>query len=228
MRLAALFSGGKDSVYAIFQAMKEGHEIKYLITMKPRKADSWMFHKPLIEFTKFQAESMGIKQIMAETEGEKEKELDDLKNVLEKIKNEIDGVVSGALASNYQKTRVDNICKELGLQSIAPLWQADQIERLREEVKKGFKIMITAVAAEGFDESWLGKIVDDKVIGDLEKLHEKYGIHPGFEGGEAESFVLDCPIFKKRINIKDFTKIWDSKTQSGYIEVKDFAVADKQ
>ena len=74
MRLAALFSGGKDSVYSIFQAMKEGHEIKYLITMRPRRSDSWMFHKPLIEFTKFQSEAMGIKQIMADTEGEKEKE----------------------------------------------------------------------------------------------------------------------------------------------------------
>ncbi len=227
MKLAALFSGGKDSVYAVYQMINQGHDMKYLVTMKPKRPDSWMFHKPLVEFTNLQAESMGIKQIIAETEGEKENELVDMKNALEKIKDEIDGVVSGALASNYQKVRVDKICEELGLESIAPLWQADQLQRLREEIKQGFKIMITAVAAEGFDESWLGKIIDEKVIDDLEKLHKKFGIHPGFEGGEAESFVLDCPIFKKKIEIKDFKKVWDAKTSSGYIEVRNAKLVDK-
>lgn len=227
MRLAALFSGGKDSTYAIYQAMQAGHEIKYLVTMFPKRTDSYMFHHPLVELTKFQAEALGIKHITQETSGEKEKELEDLKNVLSKIKNEIDGVVSGALASNYQKVRVDKICEELGLKSIAPLWQTDQLQRLKDEIKSGFEIMITAVAAEGFEKSWLGKIIDEKTIEDLEKLHEKYGIHPGFEGGEAESFVLDCPLFKKKIVIKNFDIIWDNKTSSGYIRVKDFEVIDK-
>lgn len=227
MKLAALFSGGKDSTYAIYQAIQQGHEIKYLITMFPKREDSYMFHHPLVELTKFQAEAMEIKHITQETAGEKENELEDLKKVLNKIKNEIDGVVSGALASNYQKIRVDRICEELGLKSIAPLWQADQLQRLRDEFKIGFKIMITAVAAEGLDKNWLGKIVDEKVIRDLENLHKKYGIHPGFEGGEAESFVLDCPIFKKKIVIKNFDVVWDKKTSSGYIQVKNFDVVDK-
>ncbi len=220
MRLAVLFSGGKDSTYALLQMLRAGHEIKYLITMFPKHEDSYMFHRPLVEFTKLQAEAMGIKQIIKETRGEKEKELEDLKEVLKEIKDKVDGIVSGALASQYQKSRVDKICKEFDLKSIAPLWQANQLARLREEVREGFKIMITAVAAGGFDESWLGKIIDEKVIDDLEKLHKKFGIHYGFEGGEAESFVLDCPIFKKKISIDKFEKRWDSKTSSGYLEVK--------
>lgn len=113
MRLAVLFSGGKDSTYATLLAMKEGHEIRYLVTMLPEKQDSWMFHWPAVELTELQAEAIGIKQIAQKTSGEKEKELEDLKNTLGKIKNEIDGVVSGAIASSYQKIESIKYAKNL-------------------------------------------------------------------------------------------------------------------
>src|SRR3972149_2443929 len=104
MKLAALFSGGKDSMYALYRMLQQGHDVKYLVTFKPQRTDSYMFHHPCVELTELQAEAIGIKQIMVSTSGVKEKELEDLENVLEKIKGEIDGIVSGALASNYQKT----------------------------------------------------------------------------------------------------------------------------
>jgi len=218
MKLAALFSGGKDSTFALYKAMGEGHEIKYLVTIFPERQDSWMFHYPCVELTKLQADALGIKQIIGKTKGEKEKELDCLRKILSKLKD-INGVVSGALASNYQKKRIDKICEELGLESIAPLWQRDQGEILREESSL-FDVIITAVSADGFDASWLGRKIDEKTIEDLKRLKERFGINLGFEGGEAESFVLDAPIFKKRIEIKSFEKKWDNKTNSGYIEVK--------
>ena len=227
MKLASLLSGGKDSLYATYLVMKEGHEVKYLITMVPDRQDSYMFHKPCIEFTKLQAESLGIKQIMCATKGEKEKELEDLVKVLSGIAEEIDGVVSGALASNYQKSRIDRICEELGLESIAPLWQADQLERLKEEVKEGFEIIITAVAAEGFDESWLGRVLGEDAISDLENMHKRFGIHIGGEGGEYETFVLNCPLFRNKINFVETKKIWDKKTSSGYLKVKNAELVDK-
>jgi len=226
MRLAALFSGGKDSTYALYKAIQE-YEIKYLVTIFPEREDSWMFHHPCIELTKLQAEAIGIKHITQTTEGEKEKELEDLKKVLEKIKDEIDGVVSGAVASKYQKSRIDRICKELRLKSVTPLWNKNSEELLKEEVSSGFEIIIAGVFAEGFDESWLGRKIDEKCIEDLKELNKKYGINLSGEGGEYESLVLFCPIFKKRIEILDSKNVWDDKTSSGYLVVKEAKLTDK-
>ncbi|MBI5871767.1 TIGR00289 family protein [archaeon] len=226
MRLAALFSGGKDSTFALYKAMKEGHEIKYLITVFPKRQDSWMFHYPCVELTKLQAKALDIKQIFRKTEGEKEKELDCLREVLKKLRKNIDGVISGALASHYQKYRIDKICEELGLKSLAPLWHKDQEEILREETSI-FDVIIAGVAADGFDRSWLGRKIDRKTIDDLKKLKENFGINLCFEGGEAETLVLDGPIFKKKIEIRSFEKKWDNKTNSGYIEVKNARLVKK-
>ncbi|MEM5853507.1 MAG: TIGR00289 family protein [Candidatus Aenigmatarchaeota archaeon] len=227
MRVAVLFSGGKDSTYATYIAKKQGYDVKYLVTIIPEREDSWMFHFPCIALTKLQAKALGIKQIMRKTKSEKEKELEDLKRVLEKIKGEIDAVVSGAVASNYQKYRIDKVCEELGLKHIAPLWEKDQEEVLKEEVKSGFEIMVTGVFAEGFDETWLGRIIDEELFEELLRLKRRFGISVSGEGGEYETFVLDCPLFKKRIDILSFKKIWDEKIKSGYVEVKEAKLVEK-
>jgi len=187
-----------------------------------------MFHHPCIELTKLQAEALGIEHIIQRTKGEKEKELEDLRKVLEKIKSEIEGVVSGAVESNYQKSRIDAICKKLGLKSISPLWHREPEELLKEEVDSGFEIIITGVFADGFDKNWLGRKIDEKCIEDLKQLNKKYGVHLVFEGGEAETLVTDCPIFKKKIKILNFEKIWDDNTNSGYLEVKKSILVNKQ
>jgi len=227
MRLAALISGGKDSLYATHLAIKEGHKIKYLVTVFPEREDSWMFHHPCIELTKLQAEALGIKQVIRKTKGEKERELEDLKVALMSVKDEIDGVVSGAIASTYQKSRIDKICKELKLKSLTPLWHADLEKLLKKEIESGFEVIMTGVSAEGFDKSWLGREIDLNAIEDLKKLNKKFGINLSGEGGEFESLVLDCPLFKKKIKILEFETVWDNKTNSGYIEVKDAKLLDK-
>jgi diphthine-ammonia ligase len=220
MKLAALFSGGKDSTYALYKAMKEGHEIKYLVTVFSERQDSWMFHYPCIELTKLQAEALGIKQIIKKTKGEKEKELKDLKDVLISVKDEVDGIVTGALYSEYQKTRVEKICKEIGLKCLSPLWHSDLEKMLKEEIGLGFEIMITGVAAEGLDKSWLGKKINLETIEKLKELNKKFGINIGAEGGEFETLVLECPIFKKKIKILNSASVWDSKTNSGCLKIK--------
>ncbi|OYT42625.1 MAG: TIGR00289 family protein [Candidatus Aenigmarchaeota archaeon ex4484_224] len=228
MKLAALFSGGKDSTYAIYLAKKMGYEVKYLLTIFPESKESWMFHHPCIEMTKVQAELMGIKQLIRKTKGEKEKELEDLRKLVEKVKDEVSGLLSGALASNYQKERVDRIAKEFGLESIAPLWKKDRAKSLEDEIKEGFEIMVTGVATQGMNENWLGRILDLKTLNELKKLSENFGIDVGGEGGEYETLVLDCPLFSKKIVVKNFEKIWDKKTNSGYIVIKDFDLVEKE
>jgi diphthine-ammonia ligase len=227
MRLAALFSGGKDSTYALYKAIKEGHEIKYLVTVFSERQDSWMFHYPCIELTKLQAEALGIKQIIKKTKGEKEKELKDLKDALISVKSEIDGVVTGALYSDYQKNRIEKICNDLGLKCLSPLWHSDLEKMLKEEICLGFEIVITGVAAEGLDKSWLGKKINLDTVEKLKNLNKKFGINIGAEGGEFETLVLDCPIFKKKIKILDSSYAWDNKTNSGYLKIKKSVLAEK-
>ena len=222
MRLAVLFSGGKDSTYAL-NLVKREHEVKFLITIFPEKG-SWMFHFPCIELTKLQAKALGIKQVIVKTKGEKEKELEDLKKAIKKVRNKIEGIVSGAVASNYQKSRIDRVCEDLGLQSISPLWQKNQLSLLEEEASC-MDILVTGVFSEGFDESWLGRRMDKECLRDLIKLNKRYGVNLSGEGGEYETFVLDSPTFKKKILIESWKKVWEGS--SGYIVVEKAKLINK-
>jgi len=206
MKAAVLFSGGKDSCYSAYLAKKQGHELACLISILSENKESYMFHTPSIEKTKQQAQVMKLPLIIQKTKGEKEKELKDLEIAIKlaKKKYNIDAIISGALASNYQKSRIENICKKLNLKSINPLWHKDEIEYLNELVNNKFKVMIVGVSAYPLDQSWLGRIIDKDFIDEVQILKEKYKIHPAGEGGETESFVLDCPLFKEELKIKSF------------------------
>lgn len=207
MKLAALFSGGKDSTFAIYKAMQAGHEIAFLATIHAASPTSYMYHTANIGLTVFQAEAMGLELVSKESTGEKEKEVHDLEILLQGL--DIEGVVAGAVRSEYQKSRVEKVCKSLNLRLFAPLWHSDEEKYLRGMIAAGFEVIITAVAAEGFDESWLGRALDEKTIEDLLALKKKHGISIVGEGGEYESAVLDGPMFKKRIEITESKKLWE-------------------
>lgn len=197
MKLAALLSGGKDSIYAMYKLLDN---IKCIVTIKSLNPDSFMYHTPNIDLVKLQAKSIGLPIIFRETKGEKEIELEDLKLALKEAikKYKIDGAVSGALYSNYQKERLERICKELNLKLYSPLWHMDPEQELREILKAGFKFRIVKVACDGLDETWL-KEITEKDLDKLIELSKKYRFNPAGEGGEYESFVTNGPIFKKKI-----------------------------
>ena len=211
MRLAALTSGGKDSLYAVYLARKEGHDIRYLLSMIPESHESYMFHHPNIELTEIQAELMGIPLLVEKTSGEKEKELKDLERLILRVKDEVDGILTGVIASNYQRERIDRICKKFSLECISPLWHINPEKYWHELMRSGFRIMITSVSAEGLDKGWLGRIIDEKAIDELKELNRRFKIHLSFEGGEAETLVLDCPMFRKGIKIVEAKREWDGQ-----------------
>ena len=223
MRLAALVSGGKDSIYAAYKASKD-NEVVCIITFKSKRADSYMFHIPNVHLVELQAKSMNIPLIYAESSGIKEKELKDIKKALQTAikKYKIEGVVSGALASNYQKERIDKICNKLKIASIAPLWHIEPKKYLKELIRHDFKIIITGIAADGLTKDFLGSGIDNNFIKKIEKLN----IHGGGEGGEYESLVLDCPMFSKKLKINKSRTEMENKC-TGKLIVEDAELVKK-
>jgi len=224
LRVAALVTGGKDSALALYRSIRQGFEVVSLVTMVPQRADSWMFHYPNIHMADLFAEAVGIPHIAAETSGEKEAELIDLKQVLAGLS--VDGVVSGSISSQYQKARVDRICRELGLKHIAPLWHVDPMKLLREMVELKMEAIIVGVYAYGFTSDWLGRKIDKAAISELIELNERFQVSLVGEGGEYETLVLDAAFFKKRIELIESEKVWQG--ESGYLLVKKAALVNKK
>jgi ABC transporter with metal-binding/Fe-S-binding domain ATP-binding protein len=206
MRVASLFSGGKDSVYSAYLVKKQGNDLVCLITLHSENKESYMFHTPSIKKTKNQAEAIGLPLIVHKTKGKKEEELKDLENAIKKAikKYKIEGIVTGALHSEYQASRIQKICDDLNIKCINPLWHKEEISYLKELLKENFKVTIVGVFAYPLNQSWLGRIIDDKFIEEVKVLKEKYKIHPAGEGGEFETFVLNCPLFNKELKIKNY------------------------
>ena len=222
MKLAALISGGKDSVFAMYKALRDGHKITDLITIKSQNPDSYMYHTPNIHLTELFSKVSGIPLLVEGSTGEKELELEDLERALHKV--DVDGVLVGAIESEYQASRVERICNQIGLDVYAPLWHQDSEVLLREMIKV-LDILITHVAAFGLNESWLGRKMDEKTIEDLKILSQRYGIHMAGEGGEYETLVLDAPFFSKKIELVTTKKKWYD--DHGTLEILKTRLKDK-
>lgn len=226
MNVAVLFSGGKDSTMALYYALKEKEDVKYLLSMKSRNDESYMFHVPNIHITDLLSQALDIPLISAETDGVKEEELEDLKREFENLKSlGVEAIYTGALYSTYQKSRIEKLGSDVGLEVISPYWHVNELEYMREIVSLGFKIIISGVAAWGLDESWLGRVIDDDAIDELIKIHDKYYVDLAFEGGEAETLAIDGPIFKKRIKILKDKKEWH--LDSGVYIIEDAILENK-
>ncbi len=217
MRVVVLYSGGKDSNYALYWALNHGLKVEYLVSMVSEREDSYMYHVPNVHLTDLQARSTHLPLIKGFTAGEKEKEVEDLKTVLRGLK--IDGIVSGALASEYQKKRVDRVAEELGIASLAPAWHRDPADYMNEVIGV-FDVIIVGVFAYGLDRNWLGRRLDEDALTELKALHDRYGIHLAGEGGEFETFVVDAPFFSSRIVFDETEVNWDDRTCSGTLNVK--------
>ncbi|MBI2548302.1 diphthine--ammonia ligase [Candidatus Woesearchaeota archaeon] len=219
LTLGVLFSSGKDSCFAMYVMHRQNYEIACLITIKSNNPDSYMFHTPNIDLADLQAQALGIPLVVQITEGQKEEELQDLYQALytAREKYHLDGIITGALYSTYQRDRIEHIGDTLGLKIFSPLWHMHQEEELKMLIDNNFVVLIGAIAAEGLDEHWLGRKLDAMMIEDLRKLHEKYGLNIAGEGGEFESLVLDCPMFHKRIEIVKATTTMESVNRGRYI-----------
>ena len=212
MKLACLFSGGKDSTYAIHLAKKQGHDVVCLLSIFTKSEESHLLHHPNLKWTKLQSESMKIPQLTIISNSD---EIDDELIVMEKLLQnakeqfQIDGLIHGGIKSKFQKEKFESLCLKLNLVSIAPLWGTDPNEYMNELLDSNFHFMMITVSSDGLDEQWLGKLITKSDIAILNNLSNKFGFNLNFEGGESETFVIDCPLFSTPIQINEFTKNWD-------------------
>ena len=212
MKLACLFSGGKDSTYAIHLAKKQGHDIVCLLSIFTKSEESHLLHYPNLKWTKLQSESMNIPQLTIHSNSdETNDELIVMEKLLQNAKEQfqIEGLVHGGIKSKFQKEKFETLCLKLNLVSIAPLWGTDPNEYMNELLDSNFHFIMITVSSNGLDEQWLGKLISKSDIKILTSLSIKFGFNLNFEGGEAETFVLDCPLFSHPIKINDFIKNWD-------------------
>ena len=206
MRVACLFSGGKDSTYAAYVAIQRGWEVSALLTLRPADPDSMMFHVPNLSVTALQAEALGFPLIEETAAAGETGELDALRRIFRRAA--ADGIVVGAIASDYQHSRVNRVAEELGLRVFAPLWRQEPSQLVRDYLAAGLRIVFSSVSADGFDATWLGRRWDERTLRDLLDLNRTHGVHPCGEGGEFETLVLDAPFFRQAIEVLEATPVW--------------------
>jgi len=250
-----LFSGGKDSSWAVHRALDRGLPVERLLTVHPG-ADSFMYHVPETGLAPLAAESIGVPLVEVEApnatgEGEVpadgtasenpdgpgggdtpseatargDAELEPLADALAALDAEhgLGGVTVGAVASTYQGARIERVCDDLGCDLFAPLWGAEPIAALERMLDAGFEIRVIAVAAAGFDASWLGRTLDRDAVADLRNLRDRYGVHPLGEGGEFETLVTDGPHMTRPLRL-DYGADWAG--DHGRIRVTDARLGD--
>lgn len=202
MKVAVLFSGGKDSTYSLYLAEQQGRDVAVLLAINPFSGSN-VLHKASASIAKLQASAIGKPIIFAEAGGTKEAELRAIKSVLAKARDKykIEGVISGVAASEQQRYHIEAICADMGLKTIFPLWRLAPEKYMREQIRQGFEIVFSEVAGSGFDKGWLGRRLDNLAMEDLKKLHAKFGISISGEESEYRTLVLDGPNFSKKIEI---------------------------
>ncbi|KAI0959526.1 hypothetical protein AcW1_004327 [Taiwanofungus camphoratus] len=144
-------------------------------------------------------------RIHAENGGVLGDETEDLYALLSAVKKHhpgVQGLSIGAILSNYQRVRVEHVCRRLSLTPLCYLWQRDQAELLSEMIDSGMEAVIIKVAGIGLGLKHLGKTLAE-MQPMLVKLNDLYGSHICGEGGEYETLTLNFPLFKHRIQLTE-------------------------
>ncbi len=227
MKVAVMYSGGKDSNYAVEYAVRKGWQIEYLLSVKPTRTDCYLFHFATVEHTPIQAEALGLKHILARCSvADPVQEAMIVKEVVEK--NRVDAVLLGG--TGLQQTQIksiQNALLPLGIEVFAAHSGEDHDAVVKTLINKGYDIRITQIATEGLSEKWLGKQIDRESFTELQKLSQQFGFHIGGEGGYYDTFVCDSPIFKKRIIIEDAENFMEGR-YSGHLIAKSLRLVDKR
>ncbi|MCS7134676.1 MAG: diphthine--ammonia ligase [Candidatus Pacearchaeota archaeon] len=224
MKVAILFSGGKDSVYAVENALQKKWDINYLLSIKPSRTDCYLFHFGGVEATPKIAKALGFRHIYAECDvADPFSEARIVKEIVEK--HPVDALILGGVG--LQVTQIKTLQQALPETKVFVSHLGLDHEKIIEEMlEKRYEIRIAQFAVEGLTQEWLGKKLDEETFKELKNRSKKYGFHIGGEGGHYDTIVTDGPIFKKRLEI-EFEKVKETE-YSGYIKIKATKLVKKE
>ena len=230
MDVAVLYSGGKDSTYAIEYCKSRNWNIKYLISVKPNRVDCYLFHFATVELTKELSKILGYKHFYLNCEvADPEKEALIVKNLVEEQQNieKVDALVLGGVG--LQETQLKSLQKALmplNVEVFASHAGLDHEELIKDMINKGYRILITQVATDG-GKKWLGRELNKDSFEEFKKDSVKYGYHIGMEGGYMDTLVLDSPLSNKSLEITSSNKIFESE-YNGYVKVNSYNILEKK
>ncbi|MBS3105732.1 diphthine--ammonia ligase [Candidatus Woesearchaeota archaeon] len=229
MDVAVLYSGGKDSTFAIQHAVEKGWNIKYLISVKPTRKDCFLFHYATVEMTKDIAKMLQLPHFYVKCRvADPVKEADIVKEVVEsnQRKMKVDAVVLGGTGlQETQLKSIQNALRPLKVEAFASHSGEDHDMVMEQMLKNGYGILITQIASDGLKE-WLGKKITKDNFLQLRRDSVKYGFHIGFEGGYADTLVTDCPLFSKRLIVEDMSVIFEDD-YCGHVVINKYRMEDK-
>jgi diphthine-ammonia ligase len=228
MRLGCLFTGGKDSTYAIYETIRNGHDISCLLTLIPPSNESLLFHFPNVSIVPLLAKAMRLPHLSSSVSGtDLQCELKAIEHLIDqaKARYDLDGIVHGGISSSFQNSNFSNCCSKYGLSVVSPLWGKPALKFMRDLISNGFRTLITSVSAMGLDRYWLGKIIGEKELERLIELSDRNHFNLNFEGGEAETLVLDSPIHHEIVDVMESEIQWDG--QSGIFKITNVRLKSK-
>ena len=218
---AMLWTGGKDSSMALYEAGQNGYRIRCLVTFAPPEPD-FLAHP--LGFIKMQAQALGLPHhvfpISAPFEQSYEASLRRLRDEMD-----IHCVVTGDIAEvdgnpNWIRER----SRPVGMRVHTPLWERDRNVLLRQLLDRGFKTRFSCVNTRWLDESWVGRELDDAAIAELRIIREQTGLDLCGEEGEYHTMVTDGPPFTRGIDIRSYSKRIAGSL--AYMEIHESALFD--
>ena len=229
MDIAILYSGGKDSTFAVQYAKNKGWNIKYLISVKPTRKDCFLFHYATVEQTKDIAKMLEIPHFYVKCKvSDPVKEANIVNEIVEsnQKKLKVDAVVLGGTGlQETQLKSIQNALRPLKVDAFASHAGEEHDLVMEEMLNKGYEIMITQIASDGLKD-WLGKKITKESFSQLKKDSVKYGFHIGFEGGYADTLVLDCPLFSKKLIVEDMSIIYEDDF-CGHVVINKYRMESK-
>jgi len=230
MDVAILYSGGKDSTFAIQHAKDKGWNIRYLISVKPTRKDCFLFHFATVEHTKEFAKMLDIPHFYVSCSvADPVKEADIVRKVVEdnQGKMKVDSVVLGGTGlQETQLKSIQNALRPLNIDVFAAHAGEDHDLIVQQMLENGYEIMITQIASDGL-KNWLGKKITKENFAQLKKDSIKYGFHIGFEGGYADTLVTNCPLFNKQMVVEDINLSFEDN-YCGHVEIKKYKMEEKE
>ncbi len=222
---AVSFSGGKDSMLALYEASKSGYNVKYVLNFVSKQYGRCSFHGTRKDLIKEQVKCMGMKLCQKPVSNDMKKYEEEFKSAVNRLKTYgVTHIVFGDIYLEEHKNWVERVCKELNVTPLEPLWGIPPEKVVEKFLSYGFKAIIISCNAKIFGQDFVGREFDYSTI---EEIKRKNVCLCG-ENGEFHTFVYDGPLFEKCIKILEIEKVYkESFWPAWYVEIKKYKIVKK-